>query len=286
MANFILNTLIVLALVLLAINLYYRFHPEALQKSLAKRLEAGRNAMRKEKVLGTRISFKRAGKGEVKAIRYIPKGEGRKPVVFVLHGGMTVDGTADQDDTFCNELMEDLGAVVYNIDYTTFDVQPAPYPQDEIADVIMHIASNSVLYGVDMAKSAMVAFGGGALMGLGALTLLKERGLDLAVTVACYPLLDESMNRMCDAFLHATPYVLFMSEDDTHDERFKNYKSHLEKAKVDCTVRQYQVPAGFMEYCYPEFGSIPQRYRLDEDEMDIAKASIMHLKGILRSYMK
>ena len=99
MGNIIINAIGILLLIWLGIFLYYKFNPKAFDKALGKQLEKSRDMMKKESVLGKRMTITRENGDIANVIVYDPHLREKTPIVFVLHGGQFVDGDADQLDS-------------------------------------------------------------------------------------------------------------------------------------------------------------------------------------------
>ncbi|MBR2812789.1 MAG: alpha/beta hydrolase [Solobacterium sp.] len=288
MGNMIINILMVFAACILLIVLYYRFHPKAFDKALAKNFKAVRDAMRKESLLGTKVLVPRENDDPVVTYKYVPNQNDHLPVVFVLHGGAYVDGVADQIDTFCSRLKSELDAVIVNIDYTSIDVKQIPNPQNETRDTILWYLRNFDKHRIDLARAVLLGFGAGAHCAIGAYALLQDYHVDLAGVVSVYPLIDDSMINLIKASLHPKKFALLAAKQDPQFDRIPVYKQYLDQAGIVYPYREYDCHNGFIEKSFPEFTEkrmFANDPAVNEEEAEIAQAAIIHLTGILRDFM-
>ncbi len=154
--------------------------------------QAGRDAAAAKATIGTRFAIPRAGLAAVDTILYRPvqKPAAAMPVFFNLHGGGWVGGDATLMESFCQLLADRLGALVVNVNYKKADVQPLPYPQEELRDAVLYIAAHADEYGIDPARMAVGGHSAGAHIATGGAMLLRQAGFALAAQLLVYPATD------------------------------------------------------------------------------------------------
>ncbi len=154
--------------------------------------QAGRDAAAAKATVGTRFAVPREGLAAVDTILYRPARDAGKamPVFFNLHGGGWIGGDATLMESFCQLLADELGALVVNVNYKKADVQPLPYPQQELRDAVLYFAAHAGEYGIDPARMAVGGHSAGAHIAAGAAMLLRQAGFALAAQLLVYPAVD------------------------------------------------------------------------------------------------
>lgn len=143
--------------------------------------------------VGERFLVPRSGKKGVDVLLYRPQqAEKPWPVLFNIHGGAWVGCDASQMDSYCLDMAEKCGAFIVNINYTKLDIQPFPYPQEEIRDTILYFREHAAEYGVDPDRFAVIGYSAGGHLAAASALMLHDRGVDLSTQVLCYPFLDFS----------------------------------------------------------------------------------------------
>lgn len=161
-------------------------------------LKLAARAKRKKDVwknpVGERYSVPRAGKKPVDVLLYRPKAaEGPWPVLFNIHGGAWVGCDASQMDSYCLDMAEKCGAFVVNVNYTKLDIQPFPYPQEEIRDTVLYFRAHAEEYGLDREKFALIGYSAGGHLAAAGTLMLHDMGVDVSAQVLCYAFLDFKM---------------------------------------------------------------------------------------------
>lgn len=154
-------------------------------------------AKRKKEVwknpIGERLLVPRSEKKSVDVLLYSPKNAARSwPVLFNIHGGAWVGCDASQMDSYCLDMAEKCGAFIVNINYTKLDMQPFPYPQEEIRDTVLYFREHAAEYGLDPARFAVIGYSAGGHLAAASMLMLHDIGVDLSAQVLCYPFLDFS----------------------------------------------------------------------------------------------
>jgi len=288
MGNIIINAIGILLLIWLSIFLYYKFNPKAFDNALRKQMEKSRDMMKKESVLGKRLTITRENGDPANVIVYNPHLREKTPVIFVLHGSQFVDGDADQLDSFCDRMKDEWRSCIVNINYAKIDKHPIPYPQEEIRDIVLYFALHASEFNIDIHKNAIVGFTGGALLAVGAAVFLKEKGFEVKGIVEVDPFLDDSMIKLTMINAHPSPIAIISSEFNPTKDRIETYKEYLDKAGIEYTHKEYpDTHYDFLEKNNPEFTEkqvFQKDEAISEEQAEIARACEMHLKGILDGF--
>lgn len=117
--------------------------------------------------------------------------DGRRPVVFEMHGGGFVLGNAEKNDVFCHELSGRLNGHVIGINYRLAPEHPYPAALHDVCDVICYFKDHSDDFGIDTTRMAVMGYSGGATLAAAAvLKSLREKKFELCAQVLHYPFLD------------------------------------------------------------------------------------------------
>lgn len=141
--------------------------------------------------VGQSFIVPRNGKKGVDVLLYRPRQVGEPwPVIFNIHGGAWVGCDASQMDSYCLDMVEKCGAFIVGINYTKLDVQPFPYPQEEIRDTVLWFREHAGEYGIDPERFALMGYSAGGHLAAASALMLKEQGFNISAQVLCYPFLD------------------------------------------------------------------------------------------------
>ena len=280
MGNFLINVLGIFLLMVLGVFVFYKLNPGYFDRQVARRAKQVRDAQAKKdsELLGRRMTVPREGKNGVRVNLYEPKyvQNEKTPVIFLAHGGTFMDGSADQMDSFCSRCCDLWDALIVSIDYTTMDVQPFPYAQEEIRDTILYFAVHAGEFNADPHRFALLGFTAGAYLLVGAAALLKEQGFRTCGMISCYPVVDDAMIHICDIGAHISPFTLVTTGEDAMADRYPVYLQHLEGGGVEVTQKKYEsCVQNFAEYNNPEFRENPQYKNsraIDDEQEEFARA--------------
>ena len=165
--------------------------------------------------LGERFNVPRSGKRDVATIIYRPAGAGGMlPVLFNMHGGAWVGGDAVLMESFCQLMADSIPALVVNVNYTKADVEPFPYAQYEVVDVVNYFAQNAQRFSINPARMAVGGHSAGAHIAAGAAMMLKEMGIELACQMLVYPCVD--MRPSDDGLMAMFGDILFKNGENLH----------------------------------------------------------------------
>lgn len=248
-------------------------------------------AKRKKEVwktpVGERFLVPRSGKKSVDVLLYRPqKAEKPWPVLFNIHGGAWVGCDASQMDSYCLDMAEKCGAFIVNINYTKLDVQPFPYPQEEIRDTVLFFREHAAKYGLDPARFAVIGYSAGGHLAAASTLMLHDMGIDLSAQILCYPFLDFSRlsglldsgdsQAVAELFFpqgvsREDPYISPVEASDRQlkgiastvfvccgtdplTEHAKAYREKLERNGVSVSSRVYETALhGFLEVNHKEY---------------------------------
>ncbi len=127
----------------------------------------------------------------IRCLEFVPKAEGKLPVVFDFHGGGFTNGYPEEDDAFCREVCDQLGVRVFSIEYRLAPAHPYPEGQLDAYETIAYMAAHADTYQID--PSRMVVCGhsaGGNLAVTCAMRAADTREFSLRGMILDYPPLD------------------------------------------------------------------------------------------------
>lgn len=154
-------------------------------------------AKRKKEVwknpVGERFLVPRSEKKSIDVLLYRPQNTAKPwPALFNIHGGAWVGCDASQMDSYCLDMAKKCSAFIVNINYTKLDIQPFPYPQEEVRDTILYFREHAAEYDLDPARFAVIGYSAGGHLAATSALMLHDKGIDLSAQVLCYPFLDFS----------------------------------------------------------------------------------------------
>ncbi|QCR20302.1 alpha/beta hydrolase [Agrococcus sp. SGAir0287] len=120
------------------------------------------------------------------------------PAVLHLHGGGYVLGHAVESLERCSTIAAEVGVRVVSVDYRLAPEHPFPAAIDDCVDALRWIVASSDAEGVDASRIAVVGDSAGG--GLAACTAqtATDLGIQLAIQVLIYPMLDDRTRRRVD----------------------------------------------------------------------------------------
>ncbi len=130
--------------------------------------------------------------GMTQVFVYYPKEERDKYPVFInLHGGGFVKGHREQDVVFCRNICQNMGCMVYDIDYKTAPEKKYPYALHEVYDVIKYLWNHAKEYHLDQAAFVTAGHSAGGNLTLGAALMAgRQKEFRLAGLICDYPPVD------------------------------------------------------------------------------------------------
>lgn len=160
---------------------------------LHQAMQHGRNKVKKRgPLMGQRFMLPRSGEKSVETFLYRPEKAISEPLpaLFNVHGGAWVGGDATALDSQSQYLADRLGCFVVNINYTKLDVEPFPYPQQEIRDTVLYFRDHAKEYGIDITRFSLIGYSAGGHLCAGTAILLRDADFQLNSQFLCYPFLD------------------------------------------------------------------------------------------------
>ena len=113
------------------------------------------------------------------------------PCLYWMHGGGTMSGLPEQEDSTLYELALDLGCVIVSVDYRLAPEHPYPAPIDDCYEGLVFVAENAKDFNID---KDLIAVGGGSAGGLlstsCAILARENNGPQLVHQSLTYPMLD------------------------------------------------------------------------------------------------
>lgn len=148
--------------------------------------------IREQKLTGEKIGIELLGR-EITVCFHRSALEGKRPVVFELHGGGFVLGSTEKNDSICQKICEGLGCHVIGINYRLAPEHPYPAALQDVCDVIDYFQGHKEEFDIDIDKMAVFGYSGGATLAAAAmLKSLKEKRFHLCAQVLHYPFLDST----------------------------------------------------------------------------------------------
>jgi acetyl esterase/lipase len=115
-----------------------------------------------------------------------------RPLVYWMHGGGYILGSAEQDDSLMAKFASELGCIGVSVEYRLAPETPYPGPHNDCFEGLMHLADNAAQYHIDTTRIIIggASAGGGLAAGL-ALRVRDEAAFTLAGQVLLYPMIDD-----------------------------------------------------------------------------------------------
>jgi len=147
-------------------------------------MSSQQKSLRKEIYLDTEL-------GRVRTLWYGFENSQKAPVLFDLHGGGFILGSADMDESMNLEFVKQVGCKVISIEYAKAPEFPYPAAVNQVYAVVSHVFENAEKYAIDIKK---MAIGGHSAVGnLSTVTCMKakkEGQFQFVCQVLDYPPLD------------------------------------------------------------------------------------------------
>lgn len=126
-----------------------------------------------------------------------------KPLLYWMHGGGTISGLPEQEDSTLYKLALELDSVIISVNYRLAPENPYPKPLNDCYEGLVYVSDNAAEFGIDTDK---IVVGGGSAGGLlstsVSLRARNEKGPKICLQVLAYPMLDirvtsESNKEIC-----------------------------------------------------------------------------------------
>lgn len=182
-----------------AVRLYL---PQTMDSALALRIarRVGRRASPvRPGVTVAEHQVRLPGHAPVRVLSYRPAGTDPPSAALLwLHGGGTMLGTPEHDHAWSSELAQELGLVVFGVDYRLAPEHPFPAGLDDCLVALRWLHAEADVLGLSPDRLAV----GGASAGGGLAAALAQRATDEGVPVCfqllLYPMLDDRTGPAAD----------------------------------------------------------------------------------------
>ncbi len=129
--------------------------------------------------------------GKVRVLGYGLENPNPTPILFDLHGGGFILGSADMDETMNLQFKQQVGCKVMSIDYAKAPKYPYPTAVNQVYAVVKHVYANAERYAIDRTKMAIGGHSaGGNLSAVACLKAKHEGQFQFVCQVLDYPPLD------------------------------------------------------------------------------------------------
>lgn len=129
--------------------------------------------------------------GKVRTLWYGFENHDIAPVLFDLHGGGFILGTADMDEALNLDFNRQIGCKIISIDYAKAPDFPYPAAVNQIYAVVEHVYRNAEKYAIDREKMAIGGHSAGGNLGTVTCMKAKKAGVfQFVCQVLDYPPLD------------------------------------------------------------------------------------------------
>jgi len=123
---------------------------------------------------------------------YYPENQNKAlPVLYWIHGGGLVVGTAQQDEVILKNIVKDMGCVVVAVDYRLAPEYPFPKPLEDCYAGLEYVFDHAADFNIDTNHIVVggASAGGGLTAALSQITCDKGK-ISLAHQLLLYPMLD------------------------------------------------------------------------------------------------
>ena len=121
---------------------------------------------------------------------YRPALDGPLPTILFVHGGGYVIGDIDTHEDQARLLCNQVGAVVFSIDYRLAPEHPFPAGHLDTVAALRHVVATVADLGGDPGRVAIAGDSAGANLSAGAAITARDEGLPLAAQLLIYPSTD------------------------------------------------------------------------------------------------
>jgi Esterase/lipase len=129
--------------------------------------------------------------GEVRTLWYGFDQPEKQALLFDLHGGGFVFGSADLDEAMCLQFQHEAGCKVISIDYAKAPKFPYPTAVNQVYAVAKQVWQNTERFGVDADRMAIGGHSAGANLSAVACIKARQEGLfQFSAQILDYPPLD------------------------------------------------------------------------------------------------
>jgi triacylglycerol lipase len=160
-------------------------------------------------LIETRMVPGPAGAPDVGLRIYRPSGaSGALPVIYHIHGGGYVLGSAETSEPICRPLVAELGCALVSVDYRLAPETPHPGPVEDCYAGLAWLFDNAVAEGFDPARIGVKGESAGGGLAAALALLARDRGrYQLAFQHLIYPMLDDRTGSGTDTHPHVGEFV-------------------------------------------------------------------------------
>ncbi len=113
------------------------------------------------------------------------------PGLYWIHGGGTMSGLPEQDDSMLYAMALEVGCVITSVAYRLAPENPYPAPIKDCYEGLVHVAENAASFHIDPARIAVGGGSAGGLLSTSCALLAREKGGPKLVHQSLtYPMLD------------------------------------------------------------------------------------------------
>ena len=113
------------------------------------------------------------------------------PCLYWMHGGGTMSGLPEQEDSTLYEMALNIGCVIISVDYRLAPENPYPAPINDCYEGLVYVAKNAKEFKIDAARIAVGGGSAGGLLSTSCSILARENnGPKLVHQSLSYPMLD------------------------------------------------------------------------------------------------
>jgi len=117
--------------------------------------------------------------------------QGPMPCLYWMHGGGTMSGLPEQEDSTLYQMALEIGCVIVSVNYRLAPENPYPKPVNDCYEGLEYVANNPALFNIDTNKIAIGGGSAGGLLSTSCAILARERkGPKLVHQSLTYPMLD------------------------------------------------------------------------------------------------
>jgi len=114
------------------------------------------------------------------------------PVIYWIHGGGYMFGSALTDDARLNRWAEELECVVVSVEYRLAPEDPYPAPLEDCYTGLLWTAAHAGELGIDLSRLAIAGASAGGGLAAGLALLARDRGeVAVAYQLLIYPMIDD-----------------------------------------------------------------------------------------------
>jgi len=137
-------------------------------------------------------TFKNSEGTDIRLRVYSPKKLGNNlPCLYWMHGGGTISGLPDQEDSMLYQMSLDIGCVVVSVDYRLAPEHPYPAPINDCFEGLLHVSNHAADFNIDSNKIAVGGASAGGLLSTSCALLAREKsGIKIVHQSLAYPMLD------------------------------------------------------------------------------------------------